>query len=247
VSIPIHKAAASGFQRQAETYQRARPTYHPALIHRIVERWADGRVIELGAGTGIFTAQMLEAGVPMIAVEPVEAMREILKSNVGVEVLDGTAESIPLDDSSVDAVIAAQAFHWFDASLAIDEIARVLRPGGRLVTVWNVRNESVPWVAQVTEVLDRYAGDTPRHRTFEWRRAIDRDSRFTLIDDLSIENPVPTDESGVVDRSVSTSFIAALGLDDQREVKEEIIAIVGGLGPTFEYPYRSEMQVWRIA
>ena len=74
-------------------------------------------------------------------------MREALSHNLPeVEILDAVAEDLPLADGAVDAAVAAQAFHWFDGERALSELARVLRPGAPIALVWNVRDESVPWV-----------------------------------------------------------------------------------------------------
>ncbi|CAN5633246.1 class I SAM-dependent methyltransferase [soil metagenome] len=244
----VHDAAAQGYQRHAAAYQRGRPSYHPDLVALLVDRYGEGEVLELGAGTGILTLPLVAAGVDVIAIEPVEAMRTTLAERVpGAIVLAGTAESIPREDRSVDVVLASQSFHWFDAPAALDEIARVLRPSGRLVTVWNVRDEELPWVAAYTEVVDRHAADTPRYRSFDWRAAIDGDVRFTATDDWEVANPFPTDPQGVVDRALSTSFVAALDQADQDRVAAEIAAIVEPLGSSFDYPYRSELQAWTLA
>ena len=150
-----------------------------------------------------------------------------------------------MNDSSTDTVIASQSFHWFDYRKALDEIYRVLRLGGHLVTVWNVKDESVDWVAECSEVLDRHAGSTPRHRDMGWRRAINSDSRFGAIDEWRIDNPFPTDADGIIDRVLSTSFIAALPRDRQAEVGGEIRRIVEPLGEPLYFPYVSQLQAWR--
>lgn len=228
-------------------YSSARPSYHPDLVDRFVDRYAHGVVADLGAGTGIFTAQLVEAGCVPLAIEPVAAMRQaIVTAHPQVTVVDGTAEATGLDDDSVDTVVAAQAFHWFDHDAALVEIARILRPGGHLVCVWNVRDESVDWVRRFTDVVDRHAGDTPRHRTMTWRRAIDSSAGFEPVDDWPIENPTPTTPKGVVDRALSTSFIAALEPSVQSKVLDEIRGIAAAVGDSFEFPYRSELQAWRL-
>ncbi len=241
----MHDAATKGFQKHAHVYQRVRPTYHRALVRRFIQRWDEDRVVELGAGTGIFSAQLLEAGVKVVAIEPVEAMRHSFSELVGIEVLEGTAQSIPLDDDSTDVVIAVQPFHWFDAPAGLDEIARVLRPDGHLVAAWNVLDERVRRVRSYWDVVGRHAGDTPRQRTMARRRSIDQDERFTFVDQWTVANPVRTDPQGVVDRALSTSFVATLDELGQEALASETRAIVADLGPQFEMTYRSQMQSWR--
>jgi SAM-dependent methyltransferase len=268
----VHEAAATGFERKADSYSRGRPAYHPELVARVVARVVEGvmmdgmvadktvademvvhglvvhgLVVDVGAGTGIFTAQLLERGVKAVAVEPVAAMRAALsKALPTIEVLDGTAESLPFDAGSVDTLLVAQAFHWFDPKPTLNEMARVLRSGGELICVWNVRDENVDWVAKYTEVVDAYAKDTPRYRDFAWRKAIEADGRFAFVEEWGIENPQPSGPQLAVDRALSTSFIAALEPTEQLLVANRIRTIVASLGEHFDYPYRSEMQVWKL-
>ncbi len=241
----VHDAASKGYEQRADVYAVARPSYHPALVDRFVRRYAGGPVVEVGAGTGIFTSQLVAAGCEPVAIEPVAAMRSVIAtSHPEVTIVDGTAEQTGLDSGSVGTVVAAQAFHWFDHGPALDEVARILVPGGFLVCVWNVRDEDVEWVRRYTEIVDRYAGETPRHRTMQWRRAIDERSGFELVDDWSIPNPMAVTPQQVVDRALSTSFIAALDPDLQMRVVDEIRALAEGLGESIEFPYRSELQAW---
>lgn len=243
----VHDAARTGYDQQADVYASVRPSYHPALVERFIERHANGVVVDVGAGTGIFTSQLVEAGCVPVAIEPVASMRQAINTaNPQVTVIDGTAEDTGLDDDSVDTVVAAQAFHWFDHDAALAEIERILRPSGFLVCVWNVRDDTVDWVRQYTDVVDRYAGDTPRHRTMKWRQAIDCSPTFMAVDDWSIANPKPTTPQQVVDRALSTSFIAALEPAIQSEVLDEIRHFAHDLGDSFDFPYRSEIQAWRL-
>jgi len=246
MGVLVHDTAATGYARNAERYHRGRPTYHPDLARRVVDRYGHGTVVELGAGTGIFTRQLVDLGLKVIAVEPVVSMRTALAEFVPeADVRLGSAEEIPVADHSVDTIIASQSFHWFRYREALEEIHRVIRPGGHLLTVWNVRDESVDWVAACTKVIDSYAGDTPRQRDMGWRRAINSDARFGSIDEWRIDNPFPTTPEGVVDRTLSISFIGALPDRQQAEVANEIRAIVEPLGPEFDYPYTSQLQAWR--
>jgi SAM-dependent methyltransferase len=145
---------ALSFGSAASAYDRYRPSYPAEAV-----KWAVGspsgpiRVVDLGAGTGILTRVLLGFDHDVVPVEPDEAMRaELAAATPGTVPLAGSSESIPLPDNSVDAVVAGQAYHWFDPALAHVEIARVLKPGGIFAAVWNLRDESVPWVAQLTEV-----------------------------------------------------------------------------------------------
>jgi SAM-dependent methyltransferase len=242
----VHESAAEGYRQESTTYASARPSYHPALIDRSVDAYGSGTIIDLGAGTGIFTRQLVERGLQPIAIEPVAEMRAELQASLPTATaLDGTAEHTGLADSSVDTVFVAQAFHWFDHTQALVEVRRILRPGGHLVCVWNVRDETEPWVRGFTDIVDRYAGDTPRHRTMEWRRAIDADPAFALVEDFAVANPVPSSPDAVAARARSTSFIAALDPAQLRDVLEQINELTRPLGPSFEFPYRSELQAWR--
>jgi len=246
INAMVHESAASGYRQRAETYQEARPTYHRDLVERFVGRYALGPIADVGAGTGIFTSQLVSAGLEVVAVEPVAEMRALLTSRLpDVRVLDGTAESIPVEAGTMGTAVAAQAFHWFDHCQALDEIHRVLRTGGFLVTVWNVRDESIGWVDDYNKVQARFEGDTPRHRSMVWRAAIEDDTRFELVDDWTIKNPQSTTVEGVVNRFLSTSFIAALPIAEQELAAQEIREIVGPFGPAVDFPYRSELQAWR--
>ena len=134
-------------------YERARPTYPEDAV-----RWLAGDeprdVVDLGAGTGKLTRSLVALGHRVTAVEPSMEMLGQPRSAVpGAIAIEGTAESIPLADGSADVVTAAQAFHWFDKPMALREMARVLRPGGRLALVWNARDDREEWVAEFTETI----------------------------------------------------------------------------------------------
>lgn len=241
----VHWAAADGYAVGADAYTAGRPTYHPAIITAVAEVFQGRRVLDLGAGTGIATAALVAHDLEVVAVEPVAAMRAQLVRHVDrVEVLDGGAEAIPIGDGAVGGVLVAQAFHWFDHQRALDEVARVLRWGGVLVTLWNVRDETVPWMAEWTRIRDAHADGTPRYRTMHWRDAIDADARFSLLDEVSAPNPFPSSPDAAVQRALSTSFIAALDDGDRRAVATAIRHLVGPLGDTFSFPYRTEAQIW---
>ncbi len=111
--------------------------------------WDARDVLDLGAGTGKLTTRLVERGLDVIAVDPIAEMLDVLRATLpDTPALLGTAEQIPLRDNSVDAVLVAQAWHWFDPERAVAEVARVLRPGGRLGLVWNIRDERLGWVKE---------------------------------------------------------------------------------------------------
>ena len=147
---------AASFGDAAEAYQRGRPPYPVPAVRWAVPPGAE-RVLDLGAGTGKFTRLLVDAGLTVIAVEPSAPMRGQLAATVpAAAVHEGSAEHIPLPDAHVDAVVVAQAWHWVDPRLAIPEVARVLRPGGTLSLIWNVRDHTDPWVARLDEILRRH-------------------------------------------------------------------------------------------
>ena len=146
---------ASSFGEAATLYDRIRPRYPLEAL-----RWALGEtpidVVDLGAGTGILTRQLAELGHRVIAVEPDDEMRR----QIGGDARAGSATAIPVEAESQAAVTAGQAYHWFAGEPAHAEIARVLRPGGWFVPIWNVRDETEPWVAALSEVFDGHRART---------------------------------------------------------------------------------------
>jgi len=142
----------TSFGAVAGAYERARPGYPREAVAWLTD--GARAVLDLGAGTGKLTRGLLALGLEVVAVEPDAQMaarlREALPDARGAA---GHAEGIPLPDAAVDAVVAGQAYHWFDPERALPEIARVLRPGGRLGLVWNTRDERMPWVARLSGLL----------------------------------------------------------------------------------------------
>jgi SAM-dependent methyltransferase len=141
------------FGSAAAAYERGRPSYPPEAIDWLLPAGAR-QVLDLGAGTGKLTTRLVERGLDVVAVDPIPDMLEVLRSSLPeTRALLGTAEEIPLEDNSVDAVLVAQAWHWVDPERAVPEIARVLRPGGRLGLVWNTRDERLGWVRELGRII----------------------------------------------------------------------------------------------
>ncbi|HEX5951022.1 MAG TPA: class I SAM-dependent methyltransferase [Actinomycetota bacterium] len=223
----IHEAAARGYEAGIEHYRRGRPTYPDDAITYLVQQLRIGPrsdVLELGAGTGRFTELIVHTGAAITALEPVAAMREILeRACPTVVVLDGTAEEIPLPDGSADAVVAAQAFHWFDGERALPQIHRVLRPGGRLGLIWNVRDETSDWAERLTAIFDRVAGpDAPRYRDRTWRRAFERTDLFGPLHRSLAWHAHAVTREGFLDRVLSVSYVASAPADERARALDEV-------------------------
>jgi SAM-dependent methyltransferase len=147
------RALGSSFGGAAAAYAEHRPDYAAAAVAWALEPAPGRRVLDLGAGTGKLTGTLVAAGVEVVAVEPDPAMLAELRAVLpGVRALRGSAESIPLPDGSVDAVLAGHALHWFDLAVAGPEIERVLVPGGVLAGLWNVVDDRVDWVAELARI-----------------------------------------------------------------------------------------------
>lgn len=157
-------ARAASFDRGAALYQAIRPSYPDEAVRWCVPPGARDAV-DLAAGTGKLTARLARLGLHVTAVEPSDAMRaELLAAVPGVEARPGSAERTGLPDATADLVTVAQAWHWFDESHASAEVARVLRPGGTLAVLWNVRDADVDWVAAFTEIIHRGDSLETSHR-----------------------------------------------------------------------------------
>lgn len=226
----VHSAARRGFEQQAAAYERGRPDYPAALDGWLREALVLGpgrRVADVGAGTGKFVPRLLATGAEVLAVEPVDAMRAALTQRLPqVQALAGTAQAIPLEHGALDALVCAQAFHWFATREALDEFARVLRPGGRLGLVWNVRDESVDWVAALTALITPYEGDAPRFHKGDWRRAFPHPA-FGPLHETQFEHVHEgPPEQVVMDRTLSVSFIAALPDAERAAVRARIQQLI---------------------
>jgi SAM-dependent methyltransferase len=243
----IHEAAR-GFEHATKPYEIGRPPYPAEAIERLVGELGieDGkRVLDLAAGTGKLTRLLVPTGAFVVAVEPVEAMRAALtRSLPDVQALAGTAEAIPLPNASIDAVAVGQAFHWFDGDAALAEIRRVLRPGGRLGLIWNVKDESVDWIEKLGAIMESYRGDAPRVASGAWKEAFERTTVFTPLQRARFSFVHEADFAAVVARVTSVSFIAALPPAEFARVVDQVRTLLATHPETkghttFELPYRT--------
>jgi SAM-dependent methyltransferase len=228
--VTIHPSAALGFQAGAAAYERGRPAYAPDAVRRLVHELGIGpgrRVLDLAAGTGQLTRMLVPTGASISAIEPVEGMRrEFARLLPGIQVLDGTAEAMPLVDGSVDAVTVGQAFHWFDGDRALAEIHRVLRPGGGLGLIWQARDPVRPWIERLNEIIDRADDGHPRFRTGAWREAFDRSPLFGPIESADYPTVQRGDVALFVDRVASISYVAKLPPDRHQAVLDEVRSLL---------------------
>ncbi len=249
----VHQAAAIGFDRAAAEYERARPSYPGDAVEHLVTTFALGpgcRVVDVAAGTGKLTRLLVPCGADLVAVEPVAGMRAQLALVLpAVEILDGTAEALPLPTGSADAIVAAQAFHWFDAPVALAECRRVLRPGGGLAMVFNVRDDTVAWVRRLTEVTGVETADRPHHGLIRSTFAdhVAADGGYSAVSLATFRFEQVLDETGLVERVASQSWIGAMGRDEREEVLDRVRHLVHThpdlVGSTsFSMPYDTE--VW---
>lgn len=219
---------AASFSAVAEAYERARPEYPQEAA-----RWLSGEpprdVVDLAAGTGKLTRVLVRLGHRVIAVEPLEAMRAALKRvTPGATAHAGTAESMPLPSSSADAVVVAQAFHWFDHPAALREIARVLRPGGTLGLIWNIRDDSAGWAAGLSALIGSGAVDdldeealiaasglygAVEHAEWRWEQPLDRAQLRDLVLSRSHCATLPEREREPVLDAVGRLYDEAAGAD----------------------------------
>jgi SAM-dependent methyltransferase len=230
---PIHPAAATGFARSADAYERGRPGYPDAAVDRLVAALPGRRVVDLAAGTGKLTRALVARGCDVVAVEPVAEMRAAIAAPA--RAIDGRAEAIGLPDASADAVTVAQAFHWFDVPRALAEIHRVLRPGGILALIWNRRAMEDEIHARIESLLAPHRGTVPAHRDERWRAELADDPGFGSLREETFANEQRLDADGLADRVGSISFVAALGEEERSALLEATRALAGGAVVTLRY------------
>ena len=246
--MAIHPSA-QGFRAAADDYERARPGYPEEARRWLSERLdlRPGRkVVDLAAGTGKLTRLLVATGATVVAVEPVAEMRLRLAAALPhVELLDGVAERIPLDDTSVDAAAVGQAFHWFDGDRALPEIHRIVRRHGRLAVVYNRRPLGHPIHEAIEAIIGPLRSQTPAHRSGEWRAAFERTPFWASVEEVELANVQLLDCDGVVARVASISFIAALASDRRADVLAQVRTLVKGHPEPIELPYICELFIWQ--
>ncbi|MES1195617.1 MAG: class I SAM-dependent methyltransferase [Steroidobacter sp.] len=248
----IHPFVEKGFDIATDAYERGRPEYPAAAVECLIRELAlneNSVAVDVGAGTGKFTRLLAKSGTKLVAIEPVQGMREKFSRMVpGIQVLDGTAEHMPFADETIDAVVVAQAFHWFDGERALKEMHRVLRPRGKLGLIWNARDEQADWVVDLTRIIDPFEKGVPRYKSGNWRKAFDTTSLFSSLEYFESGFVQSGDIQMVLDRIASISFIASMPEQERAAVLGEVAELVRNHPQTrnsemIRLPYRTDVFV----
>jgi SAM-dependent methyltransferase len=229
--MAVHEVAEQGFGREAQTYERVRPSYPSDAVAWLVDNLGIGpgrTVLDLAAGTGKFTRLLVPVGATVIAAEPVEGMRRgFVGAAPGVPMVAAVAEALPVTSGSLDAMTVAQAFHWFDAGRAFAEFARAVRPGGRVGLIWNARDRSSDWVNEVWSIMDRVEKRAPWRDHEQWRdAALGARAGFGPLHSATFRHEQAITPEGVVARIASVSHVAVLPPAKRQRVLDEVRTVL---------------------
>ena len=234
---PNARGPYTAFAEVAGAYECGRPGYPEEAV-----RWLAGDepcdVVDLGAGTGKLTRTLVALGHRVTAIEPLPEMLELLPAAApGAAAILGNAEVIPVPDAFTNVVTSAQAFHWFDHRVALPEIARVLRPGGRLALVWNTRDDREPWVARLSAIIGNEAVDES-----DVSEPIAASGLFGPIERAEFGFEQTLDRERLVDLVLSRSYCAKLPPIEREPILEAVGTLYDEMaGPTgVRLPYVTE-------
>jgi SAM-dependent methyltransferase len=219
------------FDDRAKDYVKYRPGYPPAAIDAILTGLGDPRQLvaaDVGAGTGISARLLADRGVRVIAVEPGEVMRAAAAPHPHVTWVAGLAQATGLAGASAGLVLCAQSFHWFHTRDAVAEVARILKPGGRLAIMWNRRSTSDPLTAGYRQAILDVGGEVVAERMPFRPRIVDEDGLFTAPERRAFANGQRLDFDGLVGRARSASYVPKHG-----EAGERLVGLLRGLHARF--------------
>lgn len=226
VSDELWSRRRTAFGTAADSYADGRPRYPREVLEWALPSGAC-EVLDLGAGTGIVTAGLLELGVSVISVEPLEAMRALIPA--AAHTVAGSAEDIPVTDTAVDAVLCGQAWHWFDRDRAIPEVHRVLRPGGTLTLMWNVMHTDDPFTRALADILN--AEERSDEMTDEDEQPpFDDPDRFAPFERRLVPHVQTYDEERLVRFTLSRSQTIVMEPADRERLLGQVRATAGDGG-----------------
>lgn len=250
----LNPVSAGGFAHASGHYARARPAYAREAVGSLVEVIPPGAVLDVGAGTGILTGQLRRAGRQTVAVEPLaEMLDHFARALPRVAAVGALGESLPFRGSVFSGLTIAQAFHWMDHLGVLAEARRVLQPGGVLALVWNVRDESVPWVAELTDLIEARSGGRPYSERSgpAWEQVVGESGSFTHVSTERYANPVASSSELVVQRVRSTSFVALMDPAARESLIDEVRGVLARSDQVadreqFDYPHHTVVHLWRV-
>jgi len=247
----VHQMATA-FDGAAAVYEQARPGYPADAVAWMIESLELGpgrRVLDLAAGTGKLTRDLVASGAHVIGVEPVEAMRRTLAASMrdattggpAPSVVAAVAQALPMGDGTLDAVTVAQAFHWFATDGVLGEMHRALRRDGGLCLAWNRRDQTDPLQAALTRLMEPMRGDTPSYESGRWRTVVENSDRFVVRGETHVPWRQAVDAEAVADRVASVSFIAAMAEDDRARLLDQVRAAASEIPAPLELVYISDV------
>jgi len=263
----LHPTARKGFDSQVDSYETNRPGYAPHAVQWLLKT-ADllkpgKNVIEIGSGTGKFTKEFLRfsSSCHLSAVEPVKGMREKLKETLStcqpghqVEIVDAIASDLPVKSGSTDAIICAQAFHWFANAETLKEFYRVLTPiTGKLALIWNLEDGETRWVHRLRELYQSYEEGAPQYHRMEWKKVFSETDYFKDKEEYQYKTFTPNvNRDAVWGRILSKSYIAKRTPEEQSVIKEKVLNILAEEIPEtvdnpdhrFDFPHSVDVVVY---
>jgi SAM-dependent methyltransferase len=239
----------TGFSTGSDLYERARPGYSAETVGRVVDSLGIGpgsRVLDVASGTGKLTRSLVASGATCVGAEPSASMRAAFATVLPtVAQVGADAERLPFAPSCFDALTVAQAFHWFDAPRALEEFARVLRPGGGLALVWNERDESDPLVAELTRI-SKWDQHQPYPVGRDFGALVDASGRFGPVTRTHLSFVQPLDRTAFVEQVASRSYINVLPEDRRRAILDAVADLAAGLDEPIMLSYLVDLFCARV-
>jgi SAM-dependent methyltransferase len=238
------------FQTDTGAYERGRPEYPQKVVDFFSVSFPilpNSVVLEIGVGTGKFTKLLLEAGVQIIALEPLENMRnKFTQMFPTIQVIDGVAESIPLPDKSVGSCDRGSGVSLVRRAQSDEEIHRVLKPNGNLGLVWNVQNRSHDWVEKLGQIVDVHEKGIAQYRTSQWKNAFATFKIFSPLQEVKFQHTHASTPEMIIDRVDSISFIQALPEAERKKALKEVRNLIEShpdirSKTTIDFPYITDV------